>query len=86
MPSAGEALAAPINTSINRDMLVANKRTIARGVVALTLTDPDGDRLPDWSAGGRRRDQGHLAIRRRPHSRGRRQHIAQDATESVRPQ
>jgi ferredoxin-NADP reductase len=51
MPSAGEALAAPINTSINRDMLVAKKQTNARGVVALTLTDPDGDRLPGWSAG-----------------------------------
>jgi ferredoxin-NADP reductase len=33
-------------------MLVARKRTIARGVVALTLTDPDGSRLPEWSAGG----------------------------------
>jgi ferredoxin-NADP reductase len=32
-------------------MLVANKQTIARGVVALTLTDPHGDRLPEWSAG-----------------------------------
>lgn len=51
MPSSEEALAAPTSTSIDRTMLVASKKTIARGVAALTLIDPHGDRLPEWSAG-----------------------------------
>ena len=51
MLSAGEAVAVSHGTSIDRDMLVAKKQTIARGVVALTLTDSAGGSLPEWAPG-----------------------------------
>jgi ferredoxin-NADP reductase len=51
MSSIIEPLPAPTSTSMNRDMLVASKRTVARNVVALTLVDPSGSDLPDWSPG-----------------------------------
>lgn len=51
MSLAGEAVAVSHGLSIDRDMLIATKQTVAHGVVALTLTDPTGESLPRWAAG-----------------------------------
>jgi ferredoxin-NADP reductase len=51
MSLAGEAVAVSHGISVNRDMIVARKQTIAGGVVALTLTDSTGENLPEWAPG-----------------------------------
>ena len=51
MPPAAKMLTASGSTSIDRDLVVADKRAIARDVVALTLADPKGDGRPAWTPG-----------------------------------
>jgi ferredoxin-NADP reductase len=51
MLPAAEALAVSGNTLNDRDMVIVNKQTIARDVVALTLADPKADSLPGWTPG-----------------------------------
>jgi ferredoxin-NADP reductase len=60
MPPAAKVLEVSTGTAINRDMVIADKQTVARNVVALTLADPKGDRLPPWTPGA------HLDLQIRP--------------------
>lgn len=51
MTAVANGLAVSSNASINRTMVIADKQAVARDVVALTLADARGDKLPAWTPG-----------------------------------